>query len=126
VRASAEAADKPSVVKVVVGDDGRALYFSRASIPFLRDSADEKHRTVLQHLGLYVYTRKALEEWVSLPPHPLERTEKLEQLRPLAHGIAIGVAITNDAPEVGIDTEEDLRRANERWDTIHAVGTHAE
>jgi len=119
-RASPEILDTPSLVKVVVADDGRAMYFSRAPIPYLRDHADRvklSERT-LQHIGVYAYSAEALREWVSLPPHPLEEIERLEQLRPLAAGLPIGVAVTNEAPANGIDTEEDLERANARWDAF--------
>ena len=121
-RASTEILDTPSLVKVVVGDDGRALYFSRAPIPYLRDRADSAKQAerTLQHIGVYAYTREALREWVSLPPHPLEEIERLEQLRPLAAGLPFGVAVTNEAPASGIDTEEDLERANARWDAFMA------
>jgi 3-deoxy-manno-octulosonate cytidylyltransferase (CMP-KDO synthetase) len=103
-----------------LADDGRALYFSRAGIPFLRDGADRVTRDamILQHLGIYVYTRNALARWVALPPHPLERAEKLEQLRPLAAGMTMGVAVLEEAAPRGIDTEEDLRLANDRWTTL--------
>ena len=121
-RASTEILDTPSLVKVVVGDDGRAMYFSRAPIPFLRDIADAARlaERTLQHIGVYAYSREALRKWVSLPPHPLEEIERLEQLRPLAAGLPIGVAITREAPASGIDTEEDLARANARWDAFMA------
>jgi 3-deoxy-manno-octulosonate cytidylyltransferase (CMP-KDO synthetase) len=120
VPASPTVLDAPEVVKVVRADDGRALYFSRAGIPFLRDDADRVTRDgmILQHLGIYAYTRHALARWVALPPHPLERAEKLEQLRPLAAGMTIGVAILEEAAPRGIDTEEDLRLANDRWTTL--------
>jgi 3-deoxy-manno-octulosonate cytidylyltransferase (CMP-KDO synthetase) len=120
--ASTEILDTPSLVKVVVGDDGRAMYFSRAPIPFLRDMADSVRlaERTLQHIGVYAYSREALRKWVSLPPHPLEEIERLEQLRPLAAGLPIGVAITREAPAAGIDTEEDLERANARWDAFMA------
>ena len=104
-RASPEILDTPSLVKVVVADDGRAMYFSRAPIPYLRDHADRvklSERT-LQHIGVYAYSAEALREWVSLPPHPLEEIERLEQLRPLAAGLPIGVAVTNEAPANGIE-----------------------
>lgn len=119
-RASTEILETPSLVKVVVGDDGRAMYFSRAPIPFLRDPADAGRlaERTLQHIGVYAYSREALTKWVSLPPHPLEEIERLEQLRPLAAGLPIGVAVTNEAPASGIDTEEDLERANARWDAF--------
>jgi 3-deoxy-manno-octulosonate cytidylyltransferase (CMP-KDO synthetase) len=119
-RASTEILDTPSLVKVVVAQDGRAMYFSRAPIPYLRDKADSAKlaERTLQHIGVYAYSREALTEWVSLPPHPLEEIERLEQLRPLAAGLPIGVAVTNEAPASGIDTEEDLERANARWDAF--------
>lgn len=117
--ASWDIADDPSIVKVVRGDDARALYFSRAGIPFPRDGATSTEKP-LQHIGVYAYSREALDRWVALPPNSLEITERLEQLRPLAAGIPIGVAITNDAPSAGIDTEEDLSRANARWDAFIA------
>lgn len=111
----------PDVVKVVCTDEGLALYFSRAPIPFLRDQADFDVLTpfVQQHVGVYAYTRSALDQWVGWLPHPLERIERLEQLRPLAHGLAIGVARV-PAAEGGIDTEQDLQRANARWDAFHS------
>jgi 3-deoxy-manno-octulosonate cytidylyltransferase (CMP-KDO synthetase) len=114
--------DRPSIVKVVAGTDGRAMYFSRAPIPFLRDAADAAARRplTLQHIGVYSYTRDALAKWMTLPPHPLEDVERLEQLRPLAHGMDFGVAILNERAENGIDTEEDLQAANARWATFEA------
>ena len=120
--AGAEALDAPHIVKVVSADDGRALYFSRAPIPWLRDSADSALRDALvrQHVGVYVYSRDALAAWVALPPHPLELVERLEQLRPLAAGHAMGVAVVNRVPSGGVDTEEDLERANRRWDDLFA------
>lgn len=107
---------RPDVVKVVRTDSGRALYFSRAPIPFLRETADADRLApfALQHVGVYAYAAAALAQWVSLPPHPLELIERLEQLRPLAHGIPIGVAEV-EAAEGGIDTEDDLARANAHW-----------
>lgn len=112
----------PNVVKVVASDEGRALYFSRAPIPFLREAADATARDhlVRQHLGIYAYTRAALAEWVALPEHPLERVERLEQLRPLAAGLAMGVATISEPPPGGVDTEADLSRANARWDDLYA------
>ena len=70
---------------------------------------------VWQHIGVYAYAREALAQWVSLPPHPLERIERLEQLRPLAAGLAMGVALINERPRIGIDTAADLTRANADW-----------
>ncbi len=111
-----EIGDDPNVVKVVTADDGRALYFSRAHIPFFRDrDAAGAVDPMLQHVGVYAYSRDALASWVALPPHPLEAAERLEQLRPLAAGIPMGVAVAAEPPASGIDTEDDLARANARW-----------
>jgi 3-deoxy-manno-octulosonate cytidylyltransferase (CMP-KDO synthetase) len=118
--ASWDIADNPNIVKVVCGDDGRALYFSRASIPFPRDGAQSAEIQPLQHIGVYAYARDALEQWVALPPNEIEITERLEQLRPLVAGIPIGVAIADESPAAGIDTEEDLSRANARWESFTA------
>lgn len=96
----------PNRVKVVIGPSGRAVYFSRAPIPFDRDGAGDV--VYHQHVGVYGYTREALEAWVRLPPVPEERWERLEQLRPLLHGIPIGVALFDEAPAPGVDTLEDL------------------
>lgn len=114
--------DRPQVVKVVMADDGRALYFSRAPIPWLREPADAPARDGIarQHIGVYAYTRDALAAWVSLPQHPLERIERLEQLRPLAAGYAMGVAFVSELPIGGVDTEDDLARANARWRELSA------
>ncbi|MDQ3996131.1 MAG: 3-deoxy-manno-octulosonate cytidylyltransferase, partial [Gemmatimonadota bacterium] len=116
--ASPDVLGVPHVVKVVAADDGRAMYFSRAPIPFLRDDAERSllESRVWQHVGVYAYTRDALARWVALPPHPLERIERLEQLRPLAGGMAMGVAMVSDPIRGGVDTEEDLARANAEWD----------
>jgi 3-deoxy-manno-octulosonate cytidylyltransferase (CMP-KDO synthetase) len=119
-RAPSEALSVPHVVKVVADDAGRAMYFSRAPIPFLRDERDRPvlQGRVWQHVGVYAYTRDALARWVALPPHPLEQIERLEQLRPLAAGMAIGVAMIAEPPRAGVDTEEDLARANEEWPSL--------
>lgn len=123
-RRGSEILDDPNCVKVVRADDGRALYFSRAPIPFLRDHEERVTRDalVLQHMGIYACRRDALLRWVSLPPHPLELIEKLEQLRALAAGLAMGVAIV-EAPSWGeVNTEDDLVRANSHW-TATTAGT---
>jgi 3-deoxy-manno-octulosonate cytidylyltransferase (CMP-KDO synthetase) len=100
-----------AVVKVVRGDDGRALYFSRAPVPHPRDAEpDFATGAYLRHVGLYAYTRGALLRWVSLPEGTLERIEKLEQLRALAAGLRIGVAVGERA-EGGVDTPADAARA---------------
>jgi len=96
----------PNVVKVVVGLDGRALYFSRSAIPYVRHAAGA---LPLRHLGIYGYQRAALLRLADLPPSPLERTEGLEQLRALEHGMSIRVLLTG-AGLPGVDTREDLER----------------
>jgi 3-deoxy-manno-octulosonate cytidylyltransferase (CMP-KDO synthetase) len=117
VLATPDVLGDPNVVKVVAGEDGRALYFSRAPIPFLRNREDaELQRAYLwQHIGIYVYTPEALSRWVRLPASPLEQIERLEQLRPLAAGMSIGVALVDEPLRPGIDTEQDLERANREW-----------
>lgn len=99
----------PSRVKVVVDARGRAVYFSRAPIPFDRDGTGDV--VYHQHVGVYAYTREALEQWVRLPPVAAERWERLEQLRPLLHGMAIGVALFAAPAAPGVDTPEDLKYA---------------
>ena len=116
--ASWDIAGNPNIVKVVRANDERAMYFSRAAIPFRRDGAESPGIQPLQHIGVYAYSRDALVQWVALPPNDLEITERLEQLRPLAAGIPIGVAIADEPPASGIDTEDDLSRANARWDAF--------
>jgi 3-deoxy-manno-octulosonate cytidylyltransferase (CMP-KDO synthetase) len=110
----------PDVVKVVADDSGSAMYFSRAPIPHLRDAVDRDARDarVLHHVGVYAYTPDALARWVALPTHALERIERLEQLRPLAAGLRMGVAIVGGPLHAGIDTEADLERANREWTTF--------
>ena len=96
------------------------MYFSRAPIPYLRDpdGTAERDERVLLHVGVYAYTPDALARWVFLPPHDLERIERLEQLRPLAAGMRMGVAVIDGALRGGIDTEADLERANREWMTF--------
>ena len=117
--------DRPDVVKVVCADDGGALYFSRAPIPFLRDPSDRSGlvRQVRQHIGIYAYRREALLRWVAMPLHPLEQIERLEQLRPLAAGMRMGVALVETSPPGGIDTEDDLERATALWTDLYAGRT---
>jgi 3-deoxy-manno-octulosonate cytidylyltransferase (CMP-KDO synthetase) len=98
----------PNAVKVVTALDGRALYFSRATIPFDRDGTG--FAGYRKHLGIYAYRKAALERFAALAPSPLERLERLEQLRLLENGIALYVAAA-PADTIGVDTEEDLRRA---------------
>ncbi len=117
VLAKPDVLTSPNVVKVVTDDEDHAMYFSRAPIPFLRDEADaaERDARVLHHVGVYAYTPESLERWIALPTHPLERIERLEQLRPLAAGMRMGVAVVNGPLRGGIDTEADLDRANREW-----------
>jgi 3-deoxy-manno-octulosonate cytidylyltransferase (CMP-KDO synthetase) len=97
----------PNMVKVVLRDDGHALYFSRALIPFPRDTTPAAApRPPLKHIGLYVYRRPFLDIYAALPPSPLEQTEQLEQLRVLARGHSIAVATLNIPTHSGIDTLE--------------------
>ena len=100
----------PNIVKVVCDLSGRALYFSRAPIPHIRDT-DESSR--LRHLGLYAYRAAFLPVYAALPPTPLELAEKLEQLRVLEHGHALGVTLTDHA-HPGIDTPEQYAAFVER------------
>ena len=109
-----EAWRDPAAVKIARATDGRALYFSRSPIPFKRDgdpTAEElRSDKYLRHIGVYAYTREALLKWVRLPEIELERQERLEQLRALAAGMRIGVAIARESA-AGIDTPEDLAHA---------------
>lgn len=101
----------PNCVKVVCGEGGRALYFSRSPIPYVRDGHPEFGRSdhFLHHLGLYAYRRTALLTLSALPPHPLEQLEKLEQLRALAQGWTIRVGVIAHAGR-GVDTPADYER----------------
>jgi 3-deoxy-manno-octulosonate cytidylyltransferase (CMP-KDO synthetase) len=96
----------PNAVKVVVDKNGRALYFSRATIPFDRDGTGPRY---FKHLGLYAYRKAALDQFVRLPESSLEKSERLEQLRFLENGISIYVGETPH-DSIGVDTEEDLQR----------------
>jgi 3-deoxy-manno-octulosonate cytidylyltransferase (CMP-KDO synthetase) len=104
---SAEDVGNPNAVKVVTALDGRALYFSRATIPFDRDRTGAVR--YYKHLGFYAYRKAALDAFCTWPESELERSERLEQLRFIDHGVAIHVAETL-YDTVGVDTEEDLRR----------------
>lgn len=107
----------PNVVKIALATGGRALYFSRAPIPWPRDGApaglgsQTQWGTALRHLGLYAYRCAALLRMASLPPSPLESAEKLEQLRALENGMNVRVAIAVEVPGPGVDTEADLAAA---------------
>ena len=103
----AEDVDNPNAVKVVTDLAGRALYFSRATVPFDCDRTGQVQ--YFKHLGFYAYRKAALDAFCAWPESALERSERLEQLRFLDNGIAIHVAET-PFDTVGVDTEEDLRR----------------
>jgi 3-deoxy-manno-octulosonate cytidylyltransferase (CMP-KDO synthetase) len=107
----------PAVVKVVCDTRGFALYFSRAPIPWCRDGARAGLATqtrcdgALRHIGLYAYRVATLKKIAALPPSTLEQCERLEQLRALANGVAIAVAVASEVPGPGVDTEADLAAA---------------
>jgi len=111
----------PNAVKVVLDGRGYALYFSRAPIPWARDAfANDRSRLprglpVYRHLGLYAYRCGFLRRYAQLTPVDIERFESLEQLRALAHGFRIAVAITASAPEPGVDTAEDLEKMRQAF-----------
>ena len=114
VRNIAEYSD-PNAVKVVVDAAGRALYFSRRAIPFVRDSAQESPEQqlaafpFLKHLGIYGYRRDTLKRLVEFAPSPLEQAEQLEQLRALENGIGIAVCLV-EYESIGVDVPEDVQR----------------
>ena len=110
----------PNVVKVVTDEQGYALYFSRAPIPWPRDAFAAGHSVppdmpMLRHIGLYAYRASFLRAFGGLAPAPLERFEMLEQLRAIWHGYRIAVAVTAEAPGVGVDTPEDLERVRAQF-----------
>jgi 3-deoxy-manno-octulosonate cytidylyltransferase (CMP-KDO synthetase) len=96
--------ENPALVKAVLGSEGRALYFSRANIPFRRE---ENSVPTYGHVGVYLYRRASLERFVTLPEGILEATERLEQLRALENGRSIRAAVLSAPPAKGIDTPED-------------------
>ncbi len=110
----------PNVVKVVIDAGGYAQYFSRAPIPYARDAFARSRETLpeglpaFRHIGIYAYRVAFLREYASLAPTAVERFEALEQLRALAHGRRIGVALWNGPMEAGVDTPEDLERVRKR------------
>lgn len=119
-----EDARNPNFVKVVLGADGSALYFSRSVIPFERDGEGAGDGAggggggvrPLKHIGLYVYRRRFLDEYLRLSPTALEATEQLEQLRALYHGKRIGVAVVDIATHGGIDTPGQYDAFVARWE----------
>ena len=111
----AEDFKNPNQVKVVITKTGRALYFSRSPIPYVRDTAGQVDdawvaaNPCFKHLGLYAYKADFLERFVTLPPGKLEQIEKLEQLRALGSGQPIAIEVTED-PSIGVDTAEDAAK----------------
>lgn len=111
----------PNVVKVVLDKEGRALYFSRATIPWHRDAFMASRESLpagyapLRHVGLYAYSNAFLQAYPALESSPLETIEALEQLRVLWHGYPIAVHITDSAPPAGVDTPEDLERVRRHY-----------
>ena len=116
---SAEEFANPNYVKVVVAQNGHALYFSRAPIPWARDAFADAVTTLpndfpsLRHIGIYAYRAAFLQTFSKLKPTPLERAEVLEQLRALDYGYSIAVRIAPEAFPAGVDTQEDLERVRE-------------
>ena len=114
----------PNIVKIVYNHLEEALYFSRAPIPFLRDpgsAVNPAQRLVpcLRHIGLYAYQSHFLRAFTSLSPAPIELAESLEQLRALWYGYKIQIVTSHEAPPAGVDTPEDLYRAQQKWDELH-------
>jgi 3-deoxy-manno-octulosonate cytidylyltransferase (CMP-KDO synthetase) len=112
VKADRKAVGKdPNAVKVVLNKDNSALYFSRSEVPYMREKKDDF--PIYHHVGIYAFRRDILERFVALPPSDLEKCEKLEQLRALDNGIKIHAVISDKNNGIGIDTPEDLRKAEE-------------
>ena len=127
----------PNVVKVIADDRGRALYFSRAPIPFVRDAlrgfpnqlpdslpSCPPGAAPLRHIGLYAYRAGFLRRYAALPPAPIERAEALEQLRVLSAGHRIALECVAEAPPAGIDTPADLEAARARWQAARRESPH--
>ena len=96
----------PNIVKVALGEHGRAVYFSCSPIPYNRDEPQSMN-AVYRHIGIYAYSVNSLRQFCQYPESVLEQLEKLEQLRALSHGMSIGATIVEQAPPHGIDTEQD-------------------
>lgn len=103
---SIEDVNNPNIVKVAMGENSRAIYFSRSAIPYNRDKP-ESIDVVYRHIGIYAYSVKSLRQFCQYSESLLENMEKLEQLRALSNGLSIGATIVEQAPPHGIDTEQD-------------------
>jgi 3-deoxy-manno-octulosonate cytidylyltransferase (CMP-KDO synthetase) len=119
----------PSCVKALRGLDGRALYFSRAPVPWPREDVYEGRPVLFdgawRHIGIYAYRVRSLLEFATRPPTFLEMTEKLEQLRALEYGMSIHLVALAEAPPAGVDTPEDLERVREAVDRrVRALPDH--
>lgn len=120
---SADDFRNPNIVKAVLDQDGNALYFSRAPIPwprdaFANDAALPAGLPALRHIGIYAYRTGFLRVYGQLAPVPSEQFEALEQLRALWHGYKIGVTLTDTAPPCGVDTEADLQTARTAFEAL--------
>lgn len=104
-----EEINDPNVVKIVCNAQGRAMYFSRAPIPYARDGQWPLAH-YLHHIGIYAYRAGFVKQYIELTPSPIESLEKLEQLRVLWHGYHINVAAVIENPGVGVDTQDDLEK----------------
>ncbi len=113
--------DDPALVKVVCNARGHAMYFSRSAIPHVRDAQDLPGTRWWQHLGVYAYQRDVLLRLTTMRVGELERSERLEQLRALAAGMEIGVALLDEPAAPGIDTPADLAAAESRWRELAEV-----
>jgi 3-deoxy-manno-octulosonate cytidylyltransferase (CMP-KDO synthetase) len=107
----------PNVVKVVTDSQGMAIYFSRSPIPFVRETGEPA--ALFKHIGLYVYHREFLMQYPDLPAGPLERVERLEQLRAIENGFKIHVGET-EYDSIGVDTPEDLQRVSDLFEKTMA------
>jgi len=117
----------PNIVKAVLDKDGNALYFSRAPIPWPRDTfaqgaALPENFAALRHIGIYAYRAGFLRAFRQLAPAAIEQAEALEQLRALWHGYKIGVTVTADTPPIGVDTEADLHAARKTFEALLTQG----
>jgi len=113
----------PNVVKVVTDQTNDAIYFSRSAIPYIRGDDGERAPAYFKHIGLYVYRREFLLGYSDLPVGPLEKTEKLEQLRALENGYRIRVVET-EYESLGVDTPEDLERVSKLYEASMQLAKH--